>query len=146
MIDTAIPNAQPLPAPEDDNALLIQQMAALGISPEMLAMLTHQIGRGENLQDTPMAQGQRVGNTYVAASPLEHMANALRQYKGAQMAKEGKGKYADQLGQNQQGIAAFGTAQNRLQQQQIDALNRRLQGAGTYQGAAPELTPDPVWP
>jgi len=66
--------------------------------PETLKML---IGAGlvpsqnaaiDNMQ---MAKGQNVGNTYVAASPVEHLANALKSYKQQQLIKQqGQGREA----------------------------------------------------
>lgn len=38
--------------------------------------------RGAGLEDTPGAEGRQVGNMYVAANPMEHIATALRQNKG----------------------------------------------------------------
>jgi len=130
----------------DDMETLIQQMAALGISPEQLGMISHQIGRGENMADTPMAEGRHVGNTYVASSPLEHLANALRKGRGEAQIAKGQQGFAQQLQQNQQGLAAGARAQNAFTQQQIDALNRRRlgqPGADDY-GTQPMTAPQPI--
>jgi hypothetical protein len=132
--------------PQDDNSELIQLMAQLGISPEVLGMLTHQVGRGEQMADTPMAQGRQVGNAYVASSPLEHLANAVRQFKGQKMTQDAAGAYGAQLGQNQKGIAAGLTAQSNVNQPLIDAIRRRLQGAQAEPVQSPELMPDPLMP
>lgn len=111
----------------DDLETLIQQMAALGISPEQLGLYGKQMGRGEQLADTPMAQGRHVGNTYVASSPLEHLATAMRQYQGQKMQGQAVQGYQAQLGRNQQGIGAGLTAQNNVYQQMIDELRKRTQ-------------------
>lgn len=47
--------------------------------------------RGEAMMDTPAAKGTHLGgrySTYVAASPLEHLATALRTYGGAKKIRE----------------------------------------------------------
>jgi hypothetical protein len=106
---------------------LIQQMAAMGIGPEVLGMATHQLGRGEQLADTPSATGMHVGGTYQAASPLEHLAVAVRRGVGAHQMGQAQQAYQDQLGVNQQGLAAGAKAQSDFQQQGINGLLNALQ-------------------
>ena len=47
------------------------------------------IDSGEGMMQTPGAQGMRVGNTYVASSPLEHLSVAMARAMGADKAKSG---------------------------------------------------------
>jgi len=49
----------------------LQSMIDAGLVPGKQAALQHGL-------DQPMAQGREVGRTYVASSPLEHLANAMR--------------------------------------------------------------------
>jgi hypothetical protein len=119
--------SQQPPTQPDDLDLLLQQMAQMGISPEVLGLAGNQINRGQEMQDTPMAQGRNVGSTYVASNPLEHLATAVRQYQGGKMAKQATGDYGAQLGANRTGIAAFGKAQSGQLQQIIDEIRKRQQ-------------------
>ena len=124
---------------------IIDQLAELGITPEMLGFLGKQMNRGETMQDTPMAQGRQVGNTYVAANPLEHIANAVRQYQGRKMAQQSATGYQDQLGRAKEGIGAGMTLADRVTGDQRAELRRRQllqQGTGGPIGPSPQMTPD----
>lgn len=80
----------------------LQKMVDAGLFDERSAPLQQQLSMGKNMMATPMATGQNVGNTYVAASPLEHIANAVRQAYGARQtsqAIQGENALADQRGQ-----------------------------------------------
>lgn len=123
-------------ANENDDAL-IQQMAALGVSPEMLGLLGRQMSQGESWMNTPTPEGRNVGHTYVAASPVEHLAAALRQGIGGQRYGAAVSGAKDQIAQNQQGIGAYGKAASSAIQQQIDALRKMSQPQGTGYAAPP---------
>ena len=61
--------------------------------------------RGQEMSDSPNAQGQQLGgrySTYVASSPLEHLATGLRQYQGNKQAKTAKEKLEELSKQQQQ--------------------------------------------
>jgi hypothetical protein len=60
----------------------LQAFMQTGQTPELLGMANQDYATGQGLSQTPSAQGQNVGNTYVAASPLEHLATALGRYQG----------------------------------------------------------------
>lgn len=49
-----------------------------------------QMGLGHEMLQTPGAPGMRAGGTYVAASPLEHIATALSRIQGARMIDQGQ--------------------------------------------------------
>lgn len=79
----------------------LQQMISAGLVPS-------RIGVAERFQP---AQGQEVGHTYVAASPLEHMANAFRQYQEQKLlGQQGQGRLA-----YLRAIAARGAPQDQSQ-------------------------------
>ena len=63
----------------------LQKMIDAGIFDESSKPLTQQFEIGQKMMDTPSAQGRQVGNTYVASSPLEHLANAVRQIVGSRI-------------------------------------------------------------
>ena len=63
----------------------LQKMIDAGIFDESSKPLTQQFDIGQSMMNTPSAQGRQVGNTYVASSPLEHLANAVRQAVGARI-------------------------------------------------------------
>jgi hypothetical protein len=46
------------------------------------SLLQQQLGMGQGMFNTPPAAGAHVGNTYVAASPIEHISNLVRQIVG----------------------------------------------------------------
>ena len=142
-MDQTIP-AQNQATKPDDMELLIQQMAAMGISPEVMGMISHQMNRGESLQDTPMAQGRQVGNTYVASSPLEHLSTAMRKIQGSGLLAQNQQNFARQLVANQQGLASGGRAQQGFYQNLIDELRRRQAGTQGTGGPvdAPQQMPD----
>ena len=69
------------------------------------AAAENDMARGQGMADTPMAQGQQLGgrySTYVASSPLEHLATGLRQYQGNKQAKTAKEKLEELSTQQQQ--------------------------------------------
>lgn len=79
----------------------LQALVDAGLFDERSAPLQQQFGIGKSLLATPSAPGQNVGNTYVAASPLEHLATAMRQYQGVKktnQAMQGESDLADQRG------------------------------------------------
>lgn len=59
----------------------LAQMSAYG---DTMGLQGEQAKRGAGLFGTPNAQGQHVGGTYVAASPLEHAGNTALRVIGAQ--------------------------------------------------------------
>lgn len=80
----------------------LQKMVDAGLFDERSKPLDQKLAMGQGMMNQPMAKGQTVGNTYVAASPLEHIADAFRQYVGSRMANtaiQGEGTLADQRGQ-----------------------------------------------
>jgi hypothetical protein len=90
----------------------LQQMMEAGVVPEQLALQAQQAKRGQGLADTQTPQGMHVGGSYVASSPLEHLAAALRQGQG-------------------------GIMQNKAAQAQQDALKQAVGGRTAYlQGIA----------
>jgi len=126
---------------------LIQQMAALGISPDMLGVLGRQANQGEAWMNSPSPEGRTVGHTYVASSPLEHLASALRQGVGGSRYNAAVGGMKDQLAQNKQGIAAYGSAQKLLYDQALEEAKKRAAGQSAGWAAGPEdgsASPVPV--
>ena len=67
----------------------------------------HQMGIGNELLNTPTAEGRNVGRTYVASSPLEHMSVALRRGIGAQKMNQAGADQQAALGQRSTGLGAF---------------------------------------
>ena len=60
-----------------DTPEALQEFALTGQTPTMLGMAGQDYETGLGLSQTPSAEGQRVGGTYVAANPLEHLAAAI---------------------------------------------------------------------
>ena len=95
-------------------------MVALGAIPEEQALLMRQRSFGEGLTDTPMAQGRNVGHTYVASSPLEHIANAMQRVIGYRKMQGAEQGYRDTLARQTQARGAYA-------QSLLDALKPRQQ-------------------
>lgn len=68
----------------------IQQLMALGVAPDQLDAIKEQIATAQGLRDKAAPAGRRVGpdNVYVAASPLEHIANAMQGIKAGRDIKK----------------------------------------------------------
>lgn len=65
------------------------------------------ISRAEALRFNPQAAGRRAGGMYIAANPLEHVADVVRHYKGTQdmkTAQAGRQKAIDDSSQLRQQI------------------------------------------
>jgi hypothetical protein len=65
-----------------DTPEALQEFALTGQTPTMLGMAGQDYETGLGLSQTPSAEGQRVGGTYVAANPLEHLAAAMSRVQG----------------------------------------------------------------
>jgi hypothetical protein len=98
---------------------LLAQLSEMGIAPDELDMLHQQVQRAQALRNTPGAQGREVGRTYVASSPLEHLAVGLQRVQGQQGIQGGEQSQAALL--------------QRLQAK-AQALGMALRGGGQQQG------------
>jgi hypothetical protein len=66
----------------DSNETDLMALAqAMGVPAEMARIQARQ-RRAQGFMETPLAQGRQVGQTYVASSPLEHLASAMSRYIG----------------------------------------------------------------
>lgn len=122
----------------DEQAMFLEYLKAAGIdtpeklqafmmtsqTPELLGMAQGDYQTGLGLSQTPSAEGQRVGGTYVAASPLEHLATAIGRVQG---------------GRQMQGARA---QQNAL----IQALAQAKAGLAQGKGGGPGMFAPPVEP
>jgi hypothetical protein len=59
-------------------------LAGMGVYGDSQGLLGQQLSRMHELSQVQQPEGRNVGHTYVAASPLEHMAAAMQRYKGMQ--------------------------------------------------------------
>lgn len=71
-----------------DPQAVIAQIGGLQSQPDRQALMQQQFAQGVQQQGTPSAEGMRVGGTYVAASPLEHLATALTRARGMQQQQQ----------------------------------------------------------
>src|SRR5216684_3044818 len=95
--------------PTDPNDLVRAIMEA-GLYGQRLQPLQQRYALGQQFMDTPAARGANVGSTYVAASPLEHLANTVRQLVGAKMASSAMQGQRDLTGQLASGRQAYAQA------------------------------------
>ena len=66
----------------EGNDPLIQAMIAAGLFDDKTAANSAALAMSHKNAQTQQPQGQQVGRAYVAASPLEHMAAAMRMARG----------------------------------------------------------------
>lgn len=85
----------------DPNDDILQQIIDAGLYGQRMRPLQDQYQLGEQWMQPQTARGRQVGNTYVAASPWEHLSNAIRQVVGGYMAnkaQQGQQELTDKLG------------------------------------------------
>jgi hypothetical protein len=114
------------PGPERDAA--VAQFVADYAGQEDMA--TQDRNFGEEMAMSPMAQGTQTGGkygTYVAASPVEHLASGLRQFKGFKDVKDARAAQQASSAAKQKALMAMAAAQLR-------------QGSGMG-GGQPGMTP-----
>ena len=104
-----------VPPPQDPAAggnadALLQALISLGAIPEEQALLMRQANQGQSMQDMPNAQGQRVGGTYVAASPLEHLSVAFNRVMGANKQRDAEEAYRASLEKQTAGRGDYAAA------------------------------------
>ena len=87
---------------------VLDQMVQSGLAQQRGGVAKQAMGIGQEMASTPSAQGRTVRNgIYVAASPIEHLATALRQYQGQKAMQNAMGKqqeYIDQQGAGTKGL------------------------------------------
>lgn len=122
-----------------DPAALAQAMSGLGSMPDRQALLKQHMEWGHDATQAPAPKGMQVGGTYMASSPLEHIAAALQRVMGYR-----------QQGQGERGLTASLGEQDKLRGQYADALMRAMaardggrEALGPYQGDAPQLIAPP---
>jgi hypothetical protein len=129
---------------------LIQALSEMGVMPGYQGRLDQQMQVANELRKTPMPQGREVSNgrVFVASSPLENIAAALKQYQGQNdlarlhgQVPEWAGSQGGLLAREQQ--ARQGVLRGQVNQYQalIDALRNRNQQQpyrpGTYDVPGP---------
>lgn len=93
-----------------DNPELVQALSEAGVFPDEMDMLQSQLKRADALRTTPGAQGREVGRTYVASSPLEHLAVGLQRYQGGKGVQQGIGQQDALLGRMRANAQAMAQA------------------------------------
>jgi len=111
-------------------------LAAMGSYGDRQALEGQQAERGQGLYATPTAQGRQVGNTYVAASPWEHLGVAAQKALGAKQLGDAVSQQRALLQQDMATRQRFGSsladAMRRSRQAQPQAFDPR--DAGWYSG------------
>jgi hypothetical protein len=107
-------------------------MQAAGLK-EHNVMLASQMEQANALRGKKGAQGRTVGSrdTYVAANPMEHLADGIRQYQAGKERKEVQAAQLENIAAQRdasKGMAAeYRKAQQMEQQQQQQLQQRQLQ-------------------
>src|SRR5262252_8969197 len=107
----------------------LRAMVEGGLAPQRSAIAKQRLGIGQGFMGTPTPQGQAVGRTYVASSPLEHLATAMSRVVGAKLSGDAMQREEDLTGTTGTGrMAAY------------DMIRKLAQG-----GQAPPPGPDPYF-
>lgn len=85
----------------------VEQLTGLATLPQERAGALRQIRRGQDLYQTPGAEGMRVGGTYKAAHPLEHLSVALQRGMGGYNMRKGEEAMAATYPREQAGARAM---------------------------------------
>src|SRR5712664_1037792 len=115
---------------------LLRQLAAAGMTEEQLRMLAPQLQFGQQMMQPQQAQGRQVGGTYVAASPLEHLSNAIRQMVGAKISGDVMSRQRGLLGGQQD-------ARQKYMQAMMTAQQGGQGGTLGQEGGGMARPPDP---
>jgi hypothetical protein len=102
---------------EQTNPGALQQMIAAGLFDDRMGVEGQTMGIGKGMWDTPTAEGMRVGGTYQAASPIEHLSNAMRQVMGAKFMGDSQRNQRALIDQKGGGMEALIRAMAQKQQQ-----------------------------
>jgi hypothetical protein len=92
---------------EAQNPGALQQMIAAGLMNDRMGVEGQTMAVGKGMWDAPMAEGQRVGSTYVASSPVEHFSNAMSRVMGGKMMGESQARQQDLINQKGGGMEAL---------------------------------------
>jgi hypothetical protein len=100
----------------DPQEELRKLLAGAGLYGQQIKQLQPRLQMGQQMMQPQVAQGSHVGNTYVAASPWEHLSNAIRQIVGGKIAGDAE-RQQEELTQGlgnarQQYMGALQTAQS----------------------------------
>lgn len=93
---------------------LAEQMIAARLAPERAKVLDPRLALAHANFSTPTPAGQHVGGTFVASSPLEHLAAALRQGIGARQVAGVQQQREGLIGQQGVGLQAYLNAARNL--------------------------------
>jgi hypothetical protein len=117
--------------PVDPNADLLQAMTQAGLAPQQIAALQRRYKLGQSFMQPEMAQGRQVGGTYVAASPWEHLSNAITPMLGASITRSAQDRENELTSQVAGARAKLGAA---LQDKMGKPGEFMPGGAGDQQG------------
>jgi hypothetical protein len=95
---------------EEQIQRLVEAMAQMSTIPDEQGLSMRELGMGTDLAQTPGAEGTKLGYTYVASSPLEHLAVALNRYRGIRDQQSAKQQMLDTFGRQRTGREQYGTA------------------------------------
>ena len=118
----------------------LEMLAQMGVSESQIAEIRERMGRAEEMRDAPGPEGREAGGTYVAANPLEHIANLVGKYRGGKAMQQGRRDMDIEMA----------SQQGRIGRVMADYSNREAGGAPMstrpqpYPGAAPQAPFNPA--
>ena len=92
---------------EQQNPGSLQRMLEAALSGDRMGVEGDTMKMGSGLWNTPSATGQNVGQTYVAANPLEHLSVALQRGLGASKMNESQEAQQGLINQKGTGLEAL---------------------------------------
>jgi hypothetical protein len=108
-------------------------LSGLAVLPEERGLLARLMESGRQAGATEQPKGYSVGGTYIAASPLEHLAAALTSGLGQAKERRAVSDYRATLGNERSARA------NAMRRYGLLATSEDESGAGPYAGSVPEL-------
>ena len=92
---------------EQQNPGSLQRMLEAALSGDRMGVEGDTMKMGADLWNTPSATGQKVGQTYVAANPLEHLSVALQRGLGASKLNTSQATQQGLINQKGSGLEAL---------------------------------------
>ena len=115
-------------SPED-----VQAMIAAGLFDDKTAANAASMAMANKNAQTAMPDGYRVGNSYVAASPLEHMAAAMRMARGEIGQRDALARQQDLIAEKGRGLQGrINIGAQRPPVQQAPAYDPNVNPWGNY--------------
>lgn len=110
--------------------------------PELMGQLDERMAEAQALRD-PRARGRQAGGVYVAANPLEHIADLLRGRKGRKEAEAIRGERTAAQEDLSRSLRVGALAELRAREDETGLIRDYINALSGEPGAAPAASPGP---